>query len=125
MAAAAAAAAARAVVVYHSGKGSETGGSTSRDITKLCSLGLESFSRKQSQSGGRQTDSTVLLAAARQTPECFRRPHRDSRVFLAADMETLESSWVRVILACYIGFGVPSNSSRDDGGDGNKGRGER
>ncbi|GFO36596.1 hypothetical protein PoB_006310100 [Plakobranchus ocellatus] len=41
---------------------------------RLSSPGLESFSRRQSQSGGRQTDSKAVLAAARQTPECFWRP---------------------------------------------------
>ncbi|GFO48640.1 hypothetical protein PoB_007514500 [Plakobranchus ocellatus] len=48
----------------------------------LSSLGLESFSRRQSHSGGRHTDSKVLLAAA---------------------IEILESLWGRVILACYTG----------------------
>ncbi|GFN83025.1 hypothetical protein PoB_000953100 [Plakobranchus ocellatus] len=43
-------------------------------FTELSSLGIESFSLRQSQSGGHQTDSQVTLAAARQTPECFWRP---------------------------------------------------
>ncbi|GFN99615.1 hypothetical protein PoB_002612100 [Plakobranchus ocellatus] len=61
-----------------------------------------------SQSGGRQTDSKVALAAARQIPSVFGGHHRDSRVFLAAAMLTLESFWGRVVLACYTGARKPS-----------------
>ncbi|GFO40000.1 hypothetical protein PoB_006650500 [Plakobranchus ocellatus] len=56
----------------------------------------------------------VNLAAVRQTPKYSWRPpgrlqsvfggrYRDSRVFLAAAMLTLESFWGRVVLACYTG----------------------
>ncbi|GFO34024.1 hypothetical protein PoB_006052900 [Plakobranchus ocellatus] len=57
----------------------------------------------------------VNPATARQTLKQFWRPpgkpqsvfggrYRDSRVFLAAAMLTLESLWGRVVLACYTGL---------------------
>ncbi|GFO21856.1 hypothetical protein PoB_004836100 [Plakobranchus ocellatus] len=80
---------------------------------RLSSLGLESFSRRQSQSsgyqsdsfGGRQADSRVIFGGR----------HRDARVFLPAaiclkSLSGVESlwratpaMWGRVILACYTG----------------------
>ncbi|GFO26576.1 Pol polyprotein [Plakobranchus ocellatus] len=54
--------------------------SDGRYTVMLSCLGLELFSRKQSQSGRRQTDSSVFLADA----------NLDSKSF-----------WGRVILACY------------------------
>ncbi|GFN88526.1 hypothetical protein PoB_001503200 [Plakobranchus ocellatus] len=56
-----------------------------------------------SQSGGRQTDSKADSAAARRLQSAFGGRYRDSRVFLAAAMLTLESFWCRVVLACYTG----------------------
>ncbi|GFO10375.1 hypothetical protein PoB_003688000 [Plakobranchus ocellatus] len=41
---------------------------------RLSSPGLESFSHRQRQSGGRQADSRAFLAAAIETPGCFWRP---------------------------------------------------
>ncbi|GFN76033.1 hypothetical protein PoB_000253900 [Plakobranchus ocellatus] len=65
----------------------------------------------------------VNLAAARQTPKHFWRPpgrpqsvcggrYRDSRVFLAAAILTLESFWGRVVLACYTGLRFESRTKR-------------
>ncbi|GFO43039.1 hypothetical protein PoB_006954400 [Plakobranchus ocellatus] len=44
-----------------------------------------------SQSGGRQTDSKVVLRPAGRLQSVFSGRYRDSRVFLAAAMLTLES----------------------------------
>ncbi|GFO38139.1 hypothetical protein PoB_006464400 [Plakobranchus ocellatus] len=65
----------------------------------------------------------VNPAAAKQTLKQFWRPpgrlqsvfggrYRDSRVFLAAAMLTLESFWGRVVLVCYTGRGKIIQISR-------------
>ncbi|GFN95076.1 hypothetical protein PoB_002158200 [Plakobranchus ocellatus] len=45
-----------------------------QDLNRSIASFNQPISLGQSQSGSRQTDSKVILAAARQTPECFWRP---------------------------------------------------
>ncbi|GFN88419.1 hypothetical protein PoB_001492500 [Plakobranchus ocellatus] len=57
-----------------------------------------------SHSGGRQTDFKVILRPPGRLQSVFGGRYRDSRVFLAAAMLTLESFWGIVVLACYTGI---------------------
>ncbi|GFO25001.1 hypothetical protein PoB_005150600 [Plakobranchus ocellatus] len=57
--------------------------------------------RISAQSGGRQTDSKVVWRPRGRLQSEFGGRYRDSRVFLAAAMLTLESFWGRVVLARY------------------------
>ncbi|GFN85616.1 hypothetical protein PoB_001212200 [Plakobranchus ocellatus] len=54
-----------------------------------------------SQSGVRQTDSKIVWRPPGRLQSVFGGRYRDSRVFLAAAMLTLESFWGRVVLARY------------------------
>ncbi|GFO28863.1 hypothetical protein PoB_005536800 [Plakobranchus ocellatus] len=64
-------------------------------------MSLLTILRTSGQSGGRLADSKAALRPPGRLQSVFGDRYRDSRVFLAAAMLTLESFWGRVVLACY------------------------